>query len=105
LTGDLIPHDRDEKTAGQVEAMAALGFSVEEIAVALNLRPGQVKHYYARELEVAPVKANLQVAQAFFNIAKSGKSWQASVSWLKNRAGWESDGEQGGAGIQVHIHL
>jgi hypothetical protein len=105
-TGAVIPHKRDEKTAGQVEAMAALGFSDEEIAVALNLRPGQVRHYYAGELEVAPVKANMQVAKAFYDVAKSGKNWQASLSWLKARAGWK-DGDQAppGAGLSVHIHL
>lgn len=106
LTGELVPHERDEKTAGQVEAMTALGFSSDEIAVALNLRPGQVRHYYARELETAAVKANMQVAKAFYDVAKSGKNWQASMSWLKARAGWR-DGDQGqpGGGISIVINL
>lgn len=106
LTGEIIPHERDEKIAGQVEAMSALGFSSDEIAVALNLRPGQVRHYYAAELEVAPVKANMQVAKAFYEVAKSGKNWQASLSWLKARAGWaEGDQDRAGGGISINIHL
>lgn len=106
ITGETAPHDRNEKTAGQVEAMSAIGFSVEEIAVALDMRPGQVRMHYARELDTAPVKANMQVAKAFFDVAKSGKNWQASLSWLRSRAGW-SDGvqDQPGGGISINIHL
>lgn len=104
LTGEIVPHERSDKVAGQVEAMAALGFTVEEIAVALDLRPGQVRQHYARELDAAPVKANMQVAKAFFDVAKSGKNWQASASWLRARAGWE-DGEAKGGGISINIHL
>jgi DNA-binding CsgD family transcriptional regulator len=104
LTGKIIPHERNDKTAGQVEAMAALGFSEKDIAVALNLRPGQVKQHYSRELEVAAVKANSQVARAFFDAAKSGKNWQASLAWLKARAGWD-DGQQQGGGISIQINL
>lgn len=106
LTGEVVPHTRDEKTAGQVEAMAALGFTAEEIAVTLDLRPGQVRHYYKRELEAAPVKANMQVAKAFYEVAKSGKNWQASASWLRARAGWDSgDNGGGGGGISITVHL
>lgn len=105
LTGEIVPHERDDKIAGQVEAMAAFGFTSDEIAVALNLRPGQVRHYYAKELEVAPVKANMQVAKAFYDVAKSGKNWQASLSWLKARAGWADNEQQPGAAMQIHIHL
>lgn len=106
LTGDVVPHQRDEKIAGQVEAMSALGFCAEEIAVALNLRPGQVRHYYAHELQVAPVKANMQVAKAFFDVAKSGDNWQASLSWLKNRAGWAEKDESAAAGsISIQINI
>jgi hypothetical protein len=106
LTGETVPHKRTEKVAGQVEAMAALGFTVEEVAVALDLRPGQVRQHYARELAAAPVKANMQVAKAFFDVAKSGKNWQASASWLRARAGWaEGDVGAGGGGISITIHL
>lgn len=106
LSGDLVPHARNEHTAGQVEAMAALGCTAEEIAVALDLRPGQVRHYYAVELAAAPVRANVAVAKAFFDVAKSGTSWQASAAWLRARAGW-SDGEQSasGGGISINIHI
>lgn len=105
-TGKVIPHERDEKTAGQVEAMAALGFTDKEIAAYLNIRPGQVREHYAKELEVAPVKANMQVAKAFFDVAKSGTNWQASQSWLRARAGWaDTDQSAGGSGMQIHIHL
>ncbi len=105
LTGENVPHTRNDKTAGQVEAMAALGFTVEEIAVALDLRPGQVRQHYVRELESAPVKANMQVAKAFFDVAKSGTNWQASASWLRARAGWDSADGAGGGGISIHVHL
>lgn len=105
LTGKLIPHTRDDKTAGQVEAMTACGFSVEEIAVALNLRPGQVKHYYAAELETSAIRANLEVARAVFDMAKSGKNLAASQFWLRNRAGWTETDEPKGQAIAIHVHL
>lgn len=105
LTGQITPHERSEKTAGQIEAMAAFGFTVEEIAVAVDLRPGQIRQHYARELEAAPVKANMQVAKAFFDIAKSGKNWQASASWLRARAGWDSNDGTAGGGISINIHI
>lgn len=106
LTGEVVPHERSEKVAGQVEAMSALGFSVDEIAVALDLRPGQIKLHYPRELEAASVKANMQVAKAFFDVAKSGTNWQASLSWLRNRAGWKDGGEVAiGSGLSITINL
>lgn len=105
LTGENEPHERSERVAGQVEVMSGLGFSVEEIAVATNLRPGQIRMHYARELNIAPLSANLQVAQAFYDVAKSGEDWKASLSWLKNRAGWEENPEPAAAGISINIHL
>lgn len=107
LTGEVVPHERTDKVAGQVEAMAAFGFTAEEIAVALDLRPGQVRQHYERELEAAPVKANMQVAKAFFDVAKSGTNWKASMSWLKARAGWKdgASDQQIGGGISINIHL
>ena len=101
--GNLIPHERDEKTAGQVEAMAALGFTDKEIAVQLNLRPGQVRHYYAQELQAGPVKANMQVAKAFLDVAKSGTNWQASQSWLRARAGWKNTEDNPNVSVNVQI--
>ena len=103
LTGEIIPHTRDEKTAGQIEAMTALGFSVEEIAVTLNLRPGQVRHYYAQELETAAVRANMQVAKAVFDMAKSGKNLAASQFWLRNRAGWKEGADAGQVSVTVNV--
>lgn len=106
LTGKVVPHTRSDRVAGQVEAMAALGFTVEDIAVALDLRPGQIKMYYERELAAAAVKANMQVAKAFFDAAKSGTNWQASLSWLRNRAGWKDGGvDVGGSGLSITINL
>lgn len=107
LTGELVPHERSQKIAGQVEAMAAMGLTSDEIAVALDLRPGQVREYYARELEAAPIKANVQVAQAFFNIAKSGTNWKASHAWLKSRAGWRDKDADNVLKdvIAIHIHI
>ena len=105
LTGDLVPHERSEAIAGQVTAMAALGFNSDEIAVALDLRPGQVRHYYERELQSAGIKANMQVAAAFHKVAVKGDDWRASHAWLKARAGWEESDKQAGNVIAIHIHV
>lgn len=105
LTGENDSHERTDRSAGQVETMSALGFSVDEIALALNVRPGKLRQHYARELDTAPLNANMQVAKAFYDVAKSGQDWKASLSWLKNRAGWEEDPDPPAAGISININL
>ena len=97
--GDDKPHFRSEFTAGQVSAMAAVGFRLQEIAIALDIRPRQITEHYARELEAAPIGANLEVAMKMLALAKSGANFKAMQFWLERRAGWVKP-----EAVQVHRH-
>lgn len=97
--GKAKPHTPDEKTRGMVEAMAAMGMSVNEIAVQLDLRPGQINEHYGRELVTASGRANLAVARAMFEKAKAG-DMTAAKFWLQNRAGWREKQD-----VQVGLSL
>ena len=102
--GTVKPHERDERVAAQVEVMAAMGLSENEICVQLDIRPGQLKEHYGRELDVARNKANLQVARAVFEKAKGG-DMTAAKFWLQNRAGWaEKQDVKVGLSLEQLVH-
>lgn len=105
--GKVIPHERSEETAGIVAALAAGGASLNLIAVRLNLRPGQIKQYYANELEYAAEAANVDVASAALAMATSGADATMTKFWLKAKARWR-DGENGddksASLFNIHIH-
>ena len=86
--GQTLPHSRNDVTAAEVLRLAGLGLDDREIAVVLNMRPGFVRLWYRRELEIGALKITVEVAQTMLRLAKSGKSLAASVFWLKSRSGW-----------------
>lgn len=104
ITGQTIPHVRDERIAQQVGFYAS-ALSVNEIAVMLNMRPGKLKELYGHELETGLNKANVEVAQAMHKAATEGDV-VAGKFWLKARAGWK-DGESAQTNtspLQIFIH-
>ena len=105
VTGKTIPHVRDEDMAVAIAQMAAVGTPINTIAVAFNLRPGQIKKYYANELEHAPELANSAVALTAYRMATSGEDPATTKFWLKSRNRWK-DGESSdqGAVFNLHIH-
>lgn len=105
LTGHVLPHKRDELVAGKVEAMTALGLTVEAIAIELDLRPGQIREHYSREIEVATVRAHAQVAKAVFDMASKPGNLPASKYWLENRApeSWTKDSEKAPTTVIVEV--
>lgn len=105
LTGKIRPHTRNEHFASVVAQLAAVGTPVNTIAVALNIRPGQLKEHYAHELEHAAEIANSHVALTAYRMATSGEDPATTKFWLKARNKWK-DGEtsDGNSVLNIHIH-
>lgn len=105
-TGKVRPHVRNEQFAQVVAQMAAVGTPINTIAVALGIRPGQLKEQYSHELEHAAEIANSTVALAAYRMASSGEDPSTTRFWLKARNRWKdgegSDGD--GQVLNLHIH-
>ena len=89
-TGVTIPHQRNEIAAARVKELAGLGLSDEEIAVAIDVRPGQLRMHYLRELKAGAAEATILVATTAFRDATTGgdKLQRATQFWLQCRAKW-----------------
>lgn len=79
------PNPRDRE---QVEVLVAMGASLEFIADELYISPEELETHYAKAISHGSQRANLEVAQTFFELAKSGKFPNLTVSWMELRAGW-----------------
>lgn len=97
-SGAIKLHIPNEETALQVATLASVGLTDKEIAVALDLRPGQVREHYGEVLASAPVETNFQVAVQVREMAKSGLNFNASAFWLTHRAKWTNKLELSGPG-------
>lgn len=98
-SGNQKPHKRNPITAAQVAALASCGFKRNEIAVALDIRPGHITTHYLEEFEGAPVRANYQVARNALAAAQGvptadgkGVLFDKDMAkfWLTNRAGFKA---------------
>lgn len=84
-TTPMHPNRRDST---QVETLAGMGASEEFIAAHLSLSLEQLREYYTKPLKHGMEEANLQVAKTLHEMATSGEHPQATIAWLKMRAGW-----------------
>jgi hypothetical protein len=103
--GSIIPHTRSDEIARQITEWIALGAQVEEMAIRLNLRPGQIRHTYAYELQTGEFINNMEVGGAILRMAK--ETPQMAIFYAKARMGWRdgdkaSDKEQPGLNITIH---
>jgi DNA-binding CsgD family transcriptional regulator len=80
-------HQPDDKTRGQVEALAGFGVISDEIAAYIGITGKTLRKHYRKELSVGHVKANVQVARRLFAHA-TGDSVSAAIFWMKARADW-----------------
>lgn len=92
-------HKPDDATRGKVEAYVACGVTEPEIAAILKIGLTTLKKHYARELQLGQALANAKVARGLFDLATNaayGPSArvQASVAWLKMRAGWRDRSDE-----------
>lgn len=74
---------------GQIKALIACGIEPSKVAQIFDLTQSQLYSRYAKEIATAEAEANVAVAQSLFKMATSGKHPQASIFWMKARAGWD----------------
>lgn len=94
--GRAIPHVRNEATARVVSALVACGATDIDIAVHLDIRPGQLRASYAHELEHGAFPHSMQVAKAILDRAKLGDP-RFALFWAKARMGWKENDDKADA--------
>lgn len=86
--GRAIPHARRADYAAKVRELAKF-LTDDEIAITLNIRPGQLREHYLRELQLGAAEATVAVGKTAFRDAKiGGRRFAATAFWLERRAGW-----------------
>ena len=77
----------------KIKALMACGVEPAKIAMILDMTHGQLMQRYGKAIATAEAEANAGVAQTLYKMATSGKHPQASIFWLKARAGWDDKAE------------
>lgn len=80
------PHKPNEQTRKLVRQYYGAGTPQEDIASVLEISVETLVKYYRKDMDEALVKANLAVAGALHNKARSGDT-AAIIWWEKTRAG------------------
>jgi hypothetical protein len=97
--------DRDRR---QVETMAGLGLTHEQIAAVMRIGISTLVRKFANELQVGTAEANFEVAKNLYSIATSREQGcvPAAIFWMKARAGWrQNDPQQDQAQQSVTIKI
>lgn len=92
--GKTKPHKYNHETAKKVKELSGFGLSDKEIAIELDLRPGQVREYYLAELTKGAVSTTVEVIREAYKQATSGNNFRATEFWLERRAGWKKPAEK-----------
>ena len=98
------PHTPTAVTRKLVELQATIGTPQESIALLLEITDKTLRKHYRRELDVSLIKANGSVGGALFNKAKGGDT-TAMIFWMKTRAGWREQKEEGGTAEELTTAL
>jgi hypothetical protein len=101
------PHVRNEALAGKIKLLSAMGLTNVEIGLVVELSAPTITKYYGRECEVGALEAHANVAQSLYRAAtdKLKPNVVACIFYLKCRAGWREDGEQGNLGKKELVDL
>lgn len=83
-----VPHEPDERSRAQVQALAGFGIKQDDIAEYLDIAPKTLRKHYARELATGTVKANTAVIQRLWKAAVEEGNVSALIFWTKARCGW-----------------
>ena len=75
---------------GQVEAMAGLGLTHDEIAIVMEVASSTIEKHFKEELRRGVVLANLKVTKNLFKIATGDttQAMSAAIFWKKVRSRW-----------------
>ena len=79
-------HEPTEKTRIEVNTLASVGTSQDEIAKYIGVDRKTLTKHYRDELDRAMIGANAQVARRLFKQTENNTA--AAIFWLKCRAGW-----------------
>lgn len=87
----MTSHVPDPQLRAQVERMAGFGFTIEQIAIALDIAERTLYKYYSTELERGHVSVNMKVVSKLFAATQRNDkaSVTAQIFWLKTRMGWK----------------
>jgi hypothetical protein len=77
----------------QIKAMIACGINPTKVAMVFDMTHSELLRSYGKEIATAEAEANATVASSLYHMATSGKHPQASIFWLKSRAGWKDNPE------------
>lgn len=79
----------NEQELAEIETMAGLGLSYDEIASIKGICDDTLKKHAKPFLKKGKAKAKAQVAQTAYRMAISGKIPSMTMFWLKTQAGWQ----------------
>jgi len=78
----------DEKEARQVEAMAAVGITQEDIALVLGMNFKTLTRLYSEAWKRGKVKANAKVGERLYKKAVEDGDTASLIFWAKTQMGW-----------------
>lgn len=80
-----------DKQRTEVQAMAAVGATEDEIALVIGITAKTLRKHFRECLDTAHLKANMAVARAMFRKATGNgpDAVNAGKFWLSCRAGWQ----------------
>ncbi len=79
----------------RVRQMAASGTPPEAIRLLAmpQIESDEFTRLFAAELAIGAAEADKAVAEALLELARSGKSIQATLAWARQRLGWSGESE------------
>ena len=89
------PYEPTERDRAQVKALAAMGATMFEISLVMQLSEPTIRKHFHLEITTGSIEANAKVAQSLFRQATHAEkpNVTAGIFWLKSRAGW-NDGSR-----------
>lgn len=88
----------DAERRAEVLRLAACGVPlalIHRLCASLDTRTlPKFRRVYKSELERGAALADASVMEALHELARSGKSVQATLAWAKERLGWSAEGER-----------
>jgi hypothetical protein len=92
-----------------VKTMAGFGTPQADIALVMDMAPQTLRKHFRQELKWGAIEADMQVKNAMFKMASSGKYPAASMFWLKTRCQWREQHNAAKPGTmlppQFHIKI
>ncbi len=89
--GKTAPHEPTDTTRATVKKFAAIGIPGDLIAKYLGINKTTLFKYYQKEMELAHLEANANVAGALYKNCMNGNV-TAQIFWSKTRLGWRETG-------------